>query len=60
MNKLKAYKKTIAAVVGALISWGQLVIFSASESITSSEWLALAIGLATAFGVYQLANEPNY
>lgn len=60
MKNLKAYKKSIAAIVGALISWAQLVVFSTTENITAPEWIALAIGLATAFGVYQLSNEPNY
>ncbi len=59
MGKLKGYKKTIAAVVGAVISWSQLVIGSSDTAITANEWLVLAIGLATAFGVYQLANEPT-
>lgn len=58
-NELKAYKKSITAIVGALISWAQLVVFSSSEAITAPEWIALAVGLATAFGVYQLANEPQ-
>lgn len=60
MNKLKGYKKSIAAVVGALISWSQLVVFSAEANITAPEWIALSIGLATAFGVYQVSNEPTY
>lgn len=59
MNTIKGYKKSIAAVVGAVISWAQLVVGSSQSNITAPEWIVLAIGLATAFGVYQLANEPQ-
>jgi hypothetical protein len=59
MQKLKGYKKTIAATVGALISWAQLVVGSKEANITAPEWIALAIGLATATGVWYVTNEPN-
>lgn len=59
MNKLKGYKKSIAAVAGAIISWAQLVVGSSQVDITAPEWIVLSIGLATAFGVYQVSNEPN-
>jgi hypothetical protein len=59
MRKLKGYKKTIAAVTGAIISWAQLVVGSSQIDITAPEWIVLAIGLATAFGVYQVSNEPS-
>jgi len=53
---LKGYKKSITAIIGALISWAQLVVGSSQNDITAPEWIVLAIGLATAFGVYQLKN----
>jgi hypothetical protein len=59
MQKLKGYKKTIAAITGAIISWAQLVVGSSQTNITAPEWIVLGIGLATAFGVYQVTNEPN-
>lgn len=58
MNNLPAYRKTVAAVVGALITWGTLVVVSQETRITAAEWLALAGGLATALGVYTVPNEP--
>lgn len=51
------YTKTIAAVVGALIAFATLVIMSEPAPITSAEWLSLAVGLATAVGVYGVSNE---
>lgn len=56
---LNQYRKTIAAVVGAIIAFATLVITSAPSDITASEWLSGAIGLATAIGVYQIPNAPN-
>lgn len=58
LAKLTAAKKTVTLVVGAAIAWGQLVVGSESTEITAPEWIAGAILLATAFGVYRVANEP--
>lgn len=52
------YRKTVTAVVGAAIAFATLVITSESVPITASEWLSGAIGLATALGVYSVANHP--
>ena len=54
---LKPYAKTITAVVGAAIGFATLVITSEPAPISSSEWLAGAIGLATALGVYAAPNR---
>ena len=59
MRNLKAYKKTIAAITGAVISWAQLVVGSSQVDIIAPEWIVLGVGLATAFGVYRVSNEPN-
>lgn len=59
MRNLPAYRKTITAVVGALLTWGAVVVTSDPTSVTASEWLLAAGSLATALGVYGVANEPD-
>lgn len=59
-SSLKAYKKSITALVGAGIAWAQLIVGSAEAHITAPEWIAGAILLAMAAGVYKVTNEPNY
>lgn len=54
---LNRYRKTIAAVVGAGIAWSDLVI-GGPVKITATEWRVGAILLATALGVYGIANKP--
>lgn len=54
---LKAYKKTITAVVTGLIGWTGVVILSPDAAITAPEYLGLAVALATAFGVYAVPND---
>lgn len=56
---LPAYRKTLAAVIGALIVWGGVVVTSDPAQITASEWLLAAGSLATALGVYATPNEPT-
>ena len=53
---LSEYNKTITVIVGEIVTWLTLVVTSDAKNVTSSEWLAGAIGLATAFGVYQVRN----
>jgi len=53
------YSKTITAVVGACIAFAALVVTSDPSDISSSEWLSGAIGLATALGVYTVANGSS-
>lgn len=57
MNNLPAYRKTIAAIVTGLIGWATVVVTSDASAITSSEWLGLAVAVATAVGVYSIPNE---
>lgn len=59
IEELKAYKKSITAFVGAGIAWAYLIVGSAEAHITAPEWIAGAVLLATAAGVYQVSNEPN-
>lgn len=56
---LGTYGKTITAVITGLIGWATLVVNSASESITSGEWIVLATVLATALGVYSISNAKQ-
>lgn len=51
------YNKTITALAGAAIAFATLVITSNPVDITSSEWLAGGIALATALGVYAVPNQ---
>jgi FtsH-binding integral membrane protein len=53
------YGKTITAVVTGLIGWITVVVESASESITSGEWIMLVTILATALGVYGVTNSVS-
>lgn len=59
-SSLKAYKKSITALVTAGIAWANIIVFSPTAEITSAEWLTGAILLAGAAGVYKVTNEPNY
>ncbi len=49
--------KFITAIVAGAIGFATLVVNSASSSITASEWIAGATYLATALGVYAVANK---
>lgn len=51
------YRKSITAIVGAGIAFATLVITSPQSAISASEWLSGGIGLATAVGVYGIANK---
>jgi hypothetical protein len=55
MSNLPAYRKTIAAIVGAVITWGAT---AQDDGIQAVEWWGLAAALATVLGVYGVANEP--
>lgn len=58
MSELAKYNKTIAAIVIGAIGWASAVVTSAPSAITAGEWIALATAVATALGVYQVANKP--
>lgn len=53
---MNAYRKTIAAVVGVVITWG---VTAQPDGIEAAEWWGLAAAVAGAFGVFQVANEPT-
>lgn len=52
-----AYNKVITAVVTGLIGWAAAVVTSDKAAISASEWVMLATVLATALGVYSVANK---
>jgi len=54
---MNAYRKTIAAVLGAGGTWCLAAL--SDGSITTMEWVALGIALATALGVYTVPNDPS-
>jgi hypothetical protein len=56
LSKLAEYWKAIVAVVGAVA----VVVQSAltDGTITSAEWVTIAIAAVTAVGVYLKANKP--
>lgn len=54
---MQKYNKTITAVVTGLIGWASAVVTSDTAPITASEWVMLATVLATALGVYSVANK---
>ena len=58
MFNVAPYRKTVAALAAAALSWGYIVVESPSAAITSHEWIGLA-GLALgALGVYRIPNQP--
>lgn len=57
MTRLAPYRKTTAAVIGAALAWSRVVIESEPTAITAGEWQAGAVLLATALGVYGVANK---
>lgn len=59
MNHLPAYRKTFAAVAGAVIAFAQVVIYSEAEAISATEWVTGAILILTALGVYTVPNEQS-
>lgn len=54
---LARMRKALAAPIGAVLGWALLVVNSPSGPITAHEWVALAIGVAGAFGITYLV--PN-
>lgn len=55
---LSEYRKTVTALCVGLLGWGTVVVTSDPTAITSSEWIAFGVALATALGVYAVPNEP--
>lgn len=56
---LSQYRKTITAVVTGAIGWAAAVVVSDPTAITASEWVMGATALATALGVYSIANDND-
>jgi hypothetical protein len=56
MKTLAQYRKTIVAVIGAVLTW-VAVAYVPDGSISREEWFALAVALATALGVYGISND---
>lgn len=52
---LSRYRKTIIAVIGAAVTW--LVAAFADNTVDTQEWVALAVAVATAAGVYATPND---
>ena len=56
MTKFAEYWKAIVAVIGAVAVAVQAAV--TDGTITSAEWLTIAIAAVTAVGVYLKANKP--
>ena len=56
MTKFAEYWKAIVAVIGAVAVAVQAAV--TDGTITSAEWLTIAIAAVTAVGVYLKANTP--
>jgi len=56
LSKLAEYWKAIVAVVGAVAVVVQTAL--TDGTITSAEWVTIAIAVVTAVGVYLKANAP--
>lgn len=52
-------RKSVVAVVAALVGWGQLVVQSKPGPISAPEWMLLATGLLGALGVYHVTNADE-
>ena len=53
---IAAHRKTIIATAGGVLAWAQ-VAYVPDGSIDRTEWYGLAVTLATALGVYGVANR---
>ena len=56
MSKFAEYWKAIVAVIGAVAVAVQAAV--TDGTITSAEWVTIAIAAVTAVGVYLKANKP--
>lgn len=54
MSNLPAYRKTLAAIVGAVLTWGSV---AQDGGIQATEYWGLAVAVATAIGVFSVPNE---
>lgn len=56
---LGKYGKTVTALITGAIGWATLVVHSAPAAITADEWIVGVTALATALGVYAVANASQ-
>lgn len=62
VKKVSAYWKAVVAAVGAVVVVGNQVVgalndSSADGSLSSNDWITIAVVALTAVGVYAKANE---
>lgn len=55
MLALGKYRKTVAAVLGAAGVWCTAAL--SDGTVSTMEWVALGIAVATALGVYNVEND---
>lgn len=53
---MSRYSKTIAAILGAISTWG--ITAAADEGINAVEWYGLLGALAAVLAVYSVPNKP--
>lgn len=51
------YRKTLTAIVGAGLTWATAAL-GPDTYVSTAEWIALGVAVATALGVYGIKNEP--
>lgn len=59
MNIFGSYTKFVSAIVTAIIAWVTVVTQSAPAAISAAEWVAGAVLLAGALGVYGGSNATK-
>lgn len=52
---ISGYRKTVAALIGAVLTWATATL--TDNHVSTAEWIALAVAVATALGVYQVSND---
>ena len=57
MNKLGQYRKSIAALIGSILTWAGAAYIPTGH-VDRAEWYVLAVALASAAGVYSVSNSP--
>ena len=59
--KLSEIRKAVYALVGTVLTWSAIIAQQTNNfrSITAVEWVALAVAVATALGVYGTVNDPK-
>jgi len=55
---LAAYRKTVASLVGTVLTWASLA-YMPTGHVDRNGWFALALAVATSFGVFGVTNTPK-